>query len=317
MSAPILTIALNPALDLTVRVDTLIPGEVNKAQSGTLHAAGKGLNVARVLRDLDHEVQVSGFIGEDNQGPFIETCHRDGVDNRFLVLPGATRINVKVSELSQRVTDINLPGLHVPAQQFEALLTLVRHAAETCSAVVLAGSLPPGLDENAYGQLINAVRQTGCPVLLDTSGDAFAQAVRCGPTLVKPNREELEEWLGTSIQSEADLAAAAEQLFALGVEQVVISDGANGCYWFQPNSVLKATPPRVEVISTVGAGDSLVAGLAHALVTKSDPIDGLKLACAISAHAVEQVGVGIQNPDRLNELQQAVQLSANPFQEAI
>ncbi|EAR10660.1 1-phosphofructokinase [Reinekea blandensis] len=317
MSAPILTIALNPALDLTVRVDTLTPGEVNKAQSGTLHAAGKGLNVARVLRDLNHDVHVSGFIGEDNQGPFIETCQRDGLDNQFMVLPGATRINVKVSEQSQRVTDINLPGLHVPVEKFDELLSQVRRAAENCSAVVLAGSLPPGLDENAYGQLINTLRQARCPVLLDTSGEAFARAVRFGPTLVKPNREELEEWLGTSIQSEADLAAAADRLFALGVEQVVISDGANGCYWFRQRAVLKATPPRVEVVSTVGAGDSLVAGLAHALVTDCDPVEGLKLACAISAHAVEQVGVGVQNPDRLNELQQAVQVSANPIQEAI
>lgn len=317
MSAPVLTIALNPALDLTVRVSTLIPGEVNKAESGTLHAAGKGLNVARVLRDLDHAVQVSGFIGESNQGPFVETCQRDGLDNQFLVLPGATRINVKVSEQSQRVTDINLPGLHVPVQKFDELLSLVRQTAESCSAVVLAGSLPPGLDDGAYGQLINTLRQARCPVILDTSGEAFARAVQYGPTLVKPNREELEEWLGSPIQSEGDLAAAAEQLFSLGVEQVVISDGANGCYWFRRHSVLKATPPKVDVVSTVGAGDSLVAGLTHALVTDADPEEGLKLACAVSAHAVEQVGVGIQNPERLKQLQQAVQVSANAIKEAL
>lgn len=312
MTKPVLTLTLNPALDMTVSLRLLAPGVVNKATAAELHAAGKGLNVAKVLHDLDQATVVSGFLGEDNHGLFKGFCERLNIDNQFLYLPGATRINVKISEQEGRVTDINLPGLPVPESQWHALQQRLTHLASQSSAVVLAGSLPPGLPTDAYALLINSLKSAGVPVILDTSGAAFSDALTAVPNLVKPNVDELEEWRGEPIRNDADLAAAAKQLMDLGIEHVVISDGANGCYWFTQDLALKATPPKVQVLSTVGAGDSLVAGLTFGLVNGLHARDTLTLACAVSAHAVEQVGVGFDQLDRIEELKTHVKIT--PFQ---
>ena len=112
-TAPILTLTLNPALDLTGHLEQMQVGEVNLVRSGHLHPAGKGINVARVLKDLGAEVLVSGFLGQENQAPFHELFHDAGLGDHFLVVPGATRINVKMVEASGRVTDLNFPGVEV------------------------------------------------------------------------------------------------------------------------------------------------------------------------------------------------------------
>lgn len=317
MTKPILTVTLNPALDMTVSLNYLSPGEVNKANASQIRAAGKGLNVAKVLHDLASPVMVSGFLGEDNFGLFKEFCHHHSIDNQFLYLPGATRINVKISEQGGRVTDINLPGLPVPDSQWQAFKQRLQHLAQQSSAVVLAGSLPPGLAETAYAELIADLQAFDVPIVLDSSGKAFAEAVKAKPYMVKPNIEELQEWSGQKITSTEELKNAAEVLLGLGIQHVVISDGANGCYWFCENEAMKAIPPKVNVVSTVGAGDSLVAALTYGLVAHQDKSETLKQACAISAHAVEQVGVGIVHSERYEFLKALVHLEEFQTGEAL
>ncbi len=309
---PVVSVSLNPALDLTVALDQIELGEVNLALQGSLHAAGKGLNVARVLKDLGHDVIVTGFVGEDNASPFNQTCETESLQNKFFAIPGATRINVKLSEKSQRVTDVNLPGLTIPEADWDKFQQRLESLAANASAVVLAGSLPPGLHSDAYRVLINELKALGCPVILDSSGEAFKEAIQAGPSLIKPNLEELEQWLGTKIDTLEQLKNAAAKAFALGVEHVVVSNGSKGCYWFQAEQALVATPPKIRVVSTVGAGDSLVAGLTHALINQLPATDGLIKACAVSAHAVEQVGVGIKDPGHIQALQQ--QVNVKPFE---
>jgi 1-phosphofructokinase len=305
----VLTVTLNPALDLTVSLGQLNTGAVNKALSGHLHAAGKGINVSAVLKDLKHNVIATGYLGEDNHSLFHDFCENFNVKNEFIYLPGATRINVKISESSAQVTDINLPGLSVPPAFWTRLKKSLTLLTANCSAVILAGSLPPGLNSNAYAELITLFNDCDIPVLVDTSAEALVHAVAAKPTLIKPNTHELGELTGTTIQSESEIIAAGRKLVASGISNVVISDGPNGCYWITQNKVIKAVPPEMHVISTVGAGDSLVAGLAHTLVNDMDLHQGLQLACAISAHAVEQIGVGIMDEARLKQITEQVQLS--------
>lgn len=309
--AKILTITLNPALDLTVRVPHLEPGEVNRSQTLLSHAAGKGLNVAQVLADLGHSLTVSGFLGEDNQQAFNALFARRGFADAFIRVPGETRSNIKLAEDDGRVTDINGPGPHVNDLAQHALLDKLDHIAASHDAVVVAGSLPRGVSAQWLRELVLRLKALGCKVILDTSGEALKEGLRAGPWLVKPNAEELSEALGHPVSSVASQVAAATELQTLGISHVVISHGADGVNWFSRGTQpLQALPPKVRVASTVGAGDSLLAGMVHGLISGHSPEQTLRSATAIAAMAVTQIGFGISDALQLVALESGVNVRA-------
>jgi 1-phosphofructokinase len=309
--AKILTITLNPALDLTVRVPHLEPGEVNRSQALLSHAAGKGLNVAQVLADLGHSLTVSGFLGEDNQQAFNALFARRGFADAFIRVPGETRSNIKLAEDDGRVTDINGPGPHVNDLAQHALLDKLDHIAASHDAVVVAGSLPRGVSAQWLRELVLRLKALGCKVILDTSGEALKEGLRAGPWLVKPNAEELSEALGHPVSSVALQVAAATELQTLGISHVVISHGADGVNWFSRGTQpLQALPPKVRVASTVGAGDSLLAGMVHGLISGHSPEQTLRSATAIAAMAVTQIGFGISDALQLVTLESGVNVRA-------
>ncbi|TLG91612.1 1-phosphofructokinase [Pseudomonas edaphica] len=304
--AKILTLTLNPALDLTVRLAHLQPGAVNRSETLLTHAAGKGVNVAQVLADLGHEVTVGGFLGEDNPQAFDALIARRGFADAFIRVPGETRSNIKIAEQDGRVTDINAPGPQVSEQAQLALLNQLTLIAPGHAAVVVAGSLPRGVSAQWFQSLLVHLKSLGLKVVLDTSGEALRAGIKAGPWLIKPNTEELAEALDCATDSIAQQAQAAERLHAQGVEHVVVSHGAEGVNWFSPGTALHATPPKVSVASTVGAGDSLLAGMLHGLLRFDLPETTLRRATAIAAMAVTQIGFGISDDAQLARLESGV-----------
>ncbi|AUO25602.1 MULTISPECIES: 1-phosphofructokinase [unclassified Pseudomonas] len=297
--ARILSLTLNPALDLTVRLARLEPGEVNRSEAMITHAAGKGVNVAQVLADLGHQVTVGGFLGEDNPQAFEMLIARRGFTDAFIRVPGETRSNIKIAEQDGRVTDVNAPGPLVSEQAQHALLEQLARIAPGYDAVVVAGSLPRGITPQWFQGLLQQLKNLGLKVALDTSGEALRAGLNAGPWLVKPNTEELADALGHSTD-------AIRQLHRQGVEHVVVSDGAAGVSWYSPDTALHATPPKVTVASTVGAGDSLLAGMLHGLLSGDTPEQTLGRATAIAAMAVTQIGFGITDEAQLETLQSGV-----------
>jgi 1-phosphofructokinase len=308
--AKILTLTLNPALDLTVRLARLEPGEVNRSETLLTHAAGKGVNVAQVLADLGHEVTVGGFLGEDNPQAFEALIARRGFADAFIRVPGETRSNIKIAEQDGRVTDINAPGPQVSEQAQAALLNQLTLIAPGHDAVVVAGSLPGGVTAQWFKGLLEHLKSLGLKVALDTSGEALRAGLQAGPWLIKPNTEELAEALDCPTDSIAQQAQAAERLHAQGVEHVVVSHGADGVNWFSPGTALHATPPKVSVASTVGAGDSLLAGMLHGLLSFDLPESTLRRATAIAAMAVTQIGFGMSDDAQLARLESGVHVRA-------
>ena len=309
--AKILTITLNPALDLTVRLPQLEPGEVNRSQALQTHAAGKGVNVAQVLADLGHNVTVSGFLGEDNQQAFNALFARRGFADAFIRVPGETRSNIKLAEDDGRVTDINGPGPHVNDLAQQALLDKLDQIAASHDAVVVAGSLPRGVSAQWLRELVLRLKALGLKVILDTSGEALKEGLSAGPWLVKPNGEELSEALGSPVDSVESQVAAATHLQTLGISHVVVSHGADGVNWFSRGAqTLHAQPPKVRVASTVGAGDSLLAGMVHGLISGHSPEQTLRTATAIAAMAVTQIGFGISDAMQLTTLENGVDVRA-------
>ncbi|QXH35066.1 1-phosphofructokinase [Pseudomonas muyukensis] len=307
--AKILTLTLNPALDITIRLDRLRPGAVNRSQAQHSHAAGKGLNVAQVLADLGHQVTVGGFLGQDNLAPFEALIAWRGFADCFVRVPGETRSNIKLVEADGQVTDINGPGPQVDEAARSALLQRLAQLAPGHDAVVVAGSLPRGISPQWLRELLLMLKSHGLKVALDSSGEALRAGLEAAPWLVKPNTEELGEVLGLPVPDPLGQRAAAQRLLASGIEHVVVSQGEQGVTWFAAGLALHAQPSKVRIASTVGAGDSLVAGMVHGLLQAEAPAATLRRATAIAAQAVTQVGFGIHDREQLARLEAAVHLA--------
>ncbi|MGG5291876.1 1-phosphofructokinase [Pseudomonas shirazensis] len=307
--AKILTLTLNPALDITVSLDSLRAGQVNRSQAQHSHAAGKGLNVAQVLADLGHSVTVGGFLGRDNLQPFEALIEWRGFTDCFVRVAGETRSNIKLVEANGCVTDINGQGPEVDAASRSALMRQLLQIAPSHDAVVVAGSLPRGIDPQWFAELLLQLKAQGLKIALDSSGEALRAGLQAAPWLVKPNTDELAEVLGHSVTGRAEQQQAASQLLASGIEHVVVSQGEQGVSWYRAGAALHAQPPQVRVASTVGAGDSLVAGMVHGLLQAESPAQTLRRATAIAAQAVTQVGFGIRDSAQLEQLQAGVHIT--------
>ena len=308
--ARVLTVTLNPALDLTVQLSALRLGHVNRSESLQMHAAGKGLNVAQVLADLGHQLTVTGFLGEGNPQAFEQLFAARGFADEFVRVPGDTRSNIKLAEADGQVTDINGPGLTVSEAHCTELLTRLQRLAPAHDLVVVAGSLPRGIDSQWFVQLLQTLKSLGVRVALDTSGAALRDGLAATPWLIKPNEEELAEARGVDLTGSSALLAEARRLQTEGIEHVVVSQGADGVSWFLSGAALHANPPRVRVVSTVGAGDSLLAGMLHGLLEGWPAERTLTQATAIAAQAVGQVGFGLTDTAELAELEAAVRLQS-------
>ncbi|WP_102125261.1 1-phosphofructokinase [Deinococcus planocerae] len=287
------TLTLNPALDLTVRADGWRRGEVNLGQSLHLGAGGKGVNVASFLADWGLRVTATGFLGDENPGQFEALFRQKGVQDAFLRVPGPTRVGVKIVDgAAQETTDINLPGLAATPELLAELEARLDALAADHDAFVLAGSVPPGVGADFYARTVARLRAAGRFVALDTSGAALQTALRADvlPNLLKPNIHELSAALGRPLPGEDDVLAAARELLARGAELVTVSQGERGALLVSRDETVRAVPPRVAVVSTVGAGDAMVSGLVCARAEGLSLADAARRATAFSLGAITRLG---------------------------
>ncbi|MBE9603516.1 1-phosphofructokinase [Acetobacteraceae bacterium H6797] len=301
----VMTVTLNPALDLTVPLEGLRLGAVNKAGGVELRPAGKGVNVAAMLRLHGVPVSAGGLLPAHDAPVFGAFLDELGIGNAFETIPGRTRINVKLVETEiSRVTDVNTQGATVPEGTMDRVWA--RIAKEAPGILVLSGSLPPGLPPETWAGLVAKGKAAGHIVALDTSGAALAPALAAKPDLIKPNREELAAYLGRDLEGREGLIEAARALRAQGIARVVISDGSAGALFALPQGMVWAKPPKVTLTTTVGAGDSMVAGLCAAIARGLGPEETARLATATAAAAVSRPPGGLPDSDTIARLAQAV-----------
>lgn len=288
----VITVTLNPAIDMTVSLlRPLTRGSVNRASSLSETAGGKGINVASFLSDWGLPISVTGLIGQENVGVFENLFRRKGLRDYFIRRPGRTRLNLKVLD-SGETTDLNLPGLAADGEALEALekalLTLVRLSRKPCT-VVLAGSLPQGTPADFYARLTEKLEAEDCLVLLDTSGAALRASLEAPvlPHYLKPNRQELEECLEKPLKTEKDWAEAARGLLDKGLRMLILSLGSEGAAFFDPNGAFHARLPVKNLRSTVGAGDAMVAGAVAALDQGGDLERVARLGTAFASARVD------------------------------
>jgi 1-phosphofructokinase len=287
------TITLNPAIDRTLVVPDFEAGRVHRVESEWRNAGGKGVNVAAALARAGHRVAVTGFLGRENTSVFEELFEAEGIHDSFLRIPGATRTGIKITDPQrQRTTDLNFPGVAPSWDDIEAL----RDAVQALAAdwFVLSGSLPPGVDAAIYRDLTKMLKDRGALVALDASADPLRLAVEASPDLVKPNLHELEELVGHPVTNPSEAAKAAENLVRKGIGSVVVSLGAEGaCFTTREGSIL-AVPPQVEVRTTVGAGDAMVAGILSSSLRRRSVAETARMATAFSLRAISEASLSTE-----------------------
>ncbi len=294
----IATVSLNPAIDQTALVPNFAAGAVNRVEHEQSDAGGKGVNVASFLAQFGLSVAVTGILGENNIEPFVRLFAEKGIVDRFVRLPGLTRVNVKiVDERQDRVTDINFPGLSVGTADLARLNAAIDALAADTGWFVLSGSVPEGVPNTVYADLVTSLKTRGKTVVLDASGPAFAAAIPTGPDVIKPNIEELQELVGRNLAGHGDIVAAAKQLIDQGIGLVAVSMGPDGALFVERDAAVLAVPPNITVKSTVGAGDAMVAGIVTGTLRGLDLADRARLATAFSLGALGEIGPRLPPPD--------------------
>ena len=291
-AADIVTVTFNAAVDQTAGIPNFTAGEVNRVAWDQSDAGGKGVNVASFLADFGHAVGVTGLLGADNTELFVRLFAEKALIDRFVRVPGHTRVNVKiVDEVRNQVTDINFPGVVAGAGDFDAVVAAVDAFADAGARwFVLSGSLPAGLPATSYRDLVTRLRKRGSRIALDTSGEALALATDAGADVIKPNIAELGELVGGPLDDERSIIAAAQDLRRRGIAVVAVSMGARGAILVDAVGAFHAAPPAVPVRSTVGAGDAMVAGLVHGRLLGLEGEQLARLATAFSLGALGELG---------------------------
>jgi len=287
-SFEVVTVTLNPAIDQTMTIREFTPGAINRVESVRSAAGGKGVNVAAALADYGVKVAATGFLGRENAALFEELLQRKGITDQFVRTPGQTRTGIKISDpVRSETTDINFPGLAPQPQE----LATFRECLDGLAApdgvwIVLAGSVPPGMDPGIYRELIERFRGRGRKVVLDTSGQPLRLALEAAPHIVKPNIHELEALFGRQLLTRDSIVSAAQHFIARGTVLVTVSMGAQGALFVAADEVVTARPPSIKVRSTVGAGDAMVAGLIAGHLHDLPLYDCACIATAFSIHAL-------------------------------
>lgn len=299
----ILTVTLNPAVDHTLRVDDLPePDRITRANAARVDPGGKGINVSKYLAELETETVATGVVG-DLFGQFVrDSLTGDTIESDFVEIEGQTRLNTTI------LTDdaeykINHDGPTVSERSIDDLLgTVERNDPDT---VVVGGSLPPGLDSTTIDQIARAGEwQT----VVDVGGDLLTE-LDAFYSLCKPNREELAAATGHPVDTLEGCYEAADQLLQTGYERVIVSLGADGAIMSTPADRFHATALETEVVDTVGAGDSLLAGVLSALDRGATDREALQSGVAVASHVVSVPGTDIPSLDNIESKLEGVAIS--------
>jgi 1-phosphofructokinase len=286
----IVTITLNPAIDQTVFLDRLNVGRVNRTLRHHRQAGGKGINVSSMLAQYGIPSVATGFLGGDNPRLFEELFRDLPVSDEFIRIPGETRTGIKiVDEGGHETTDINFPGFKPTLDEIRQFEKTLRGLVKPGRWFVLAGSLPDGFDIGFFAEIMAILKTGGALVAADTSGEALKTVIENGADLVKPNEHELAEFLGRALPDLASRIAAARDLQQKYVPRVILSLGSEGAIFITPEAALAASAPPVKVMSTVGAGDSLLAGYLAGFLTQQPPDECARLASVFAWAALEDV----------------------------
>lgn len=287
----IYTVTLSPALDYVMKLDNLIIGKINRSKNEQYIPGGKGINVSIVLKNLGINSTTLGFLG-GFIGEYIEAKLNElGIINDFVHINDNTRINVKIN--SDIETSINGYGPNINKENINQLINKIKNINDG-DYLVLSGSIPKNINSNIYLDIIKSIQNKNINIIVDTTNKALINTLEYHPFLVKPNLEELEDIFNTKITSYNDLIIYAKKLNEMGAENVIVSMDKGALILGNNIKPTFIKTINGNVINTVGAGDSLIAGFLYKYLNTNDLIDSLRYGVSAGSATSFSEGLAIK-----------------------
>ena len=306
-----LVINPNICVDHTIEIDELLPGHVQRPRSGAVTLGGKGVNVARVARTLGDSATILTFVPESDEVQLVSLARIEGADLRGPRVEGLARGPPIILEDSGRVTVLNEPGVQVDNGCWGRLLDEVLALSSLHRTIVCSGSLPPGSPSDSYARVVRAAHDLGMRCVVDSAGPVLREAVLAGADVVSPNLAEAESLLFASRPEDVEpsgpdvmdrAARAVQGLVELGARHVIVSAGGNGAAFDLDGRAAWCRAPVVEVVNPIGAGDSLIGGLVHALERGDSWPDAVRFALSTASASCEERRAGSVVAARIDAL---------------
>jgi 1-phosphofructokinase/tagatose 6-phosphate kinase len=309
----IVTVTLNAALDRSVTVPIFQLGHRHRASDVLVLAGGKGINVARALKRLNVPVIATGLAGGRTGTRIVEELTAEAILNDFVRIRDESRTSTAVLDpTSGTYTEINEWGPKVTDTELEILMEKLHYLSRAADMVVITGSLPRGVSDGFYADLVRELNRRNVRVVLDTEGEPLRRALDAEPWLVSPNQREAEQIVGQELEEEEDFMMALDALAELGARNAHITHEA-GCYALvrEERQVkrFRALAPQLEPLSTVGAGDVLLAQWLAACLDHKQADEALRLSVAAGAASVLVAGAGRFDPKEAGRLAALVEIA--------
>lgn len=312
----IITVTLNAAIDRTLSVPNFRPGRRHRTVETTTMAGGKGVNIARTLKTLGQPVIATGFAGGPTGTRIVEQLTDESILTDFVRIREESRTNLSVVDpTTGEQTEVNERGGAVTSREMELFHDKLLYLARGAEVVVFAGSLPPGVEPDAYANLVRELRKMGLTTVVDTDGEPLRLAVRAEPTVVSPNVIEAEELVGHEFNDDEDRTIAVREMVELGAKEAIMTV-ENGCFAALPaesghRMVRVRVEPR-EPVATVGSGDAFLAGYVAARYSGQPLEDCLRFAVACGADSIQRLGAGVIDPREVDRLLHEVTVETVP-----
>ena len=275
----IYTVTLNPSIDYVIKVDKLTTGNINRVNEEHVYPGGKGINVTRILKSLDNDNIALGFVSGFTGDYIINSLQELNLKSDFIkVKEGFTRINVKVK--SEEETEINGQGPKISEEELNQFYKDIDKLVDG-DILILSGSIPSCLDERLYESIMKKVEDRDIKVIVDATKNLLLNVLKYKPFLIKPNNHELAEMFNVELNSTEDVVFYARKLKEMGAQNVLISMGKDGALLVTENDeIFASSVAKGEVVNSVGAGDSMVAGFIAGYLKSNSYEEALRLGAA-------------------------------------
>jgi 1-phosphofructokinase/tagatose 6-phosphate kinase len=301
----IITVTLNPALDKTLEVPSFTPGRRHRTVDQVTMPGGKGVNVARAIKRLGQPVIATGLAGGATGTRIVEALNGEAILNSFVRVREESRTNTAVLDPTTTLqTEINERGPAVSPQELDLFREKLLYLAKGASMCVFAGSLPRGIDTDAYVDLIREVKRLGAITVVDTEGELLRLGMRAEPDVVSPNELEAEELVGQEFNDVEDRAQAVIEMARLGAGEAIMTV-TDGCYAnvLEETSVLyRVSVEEQEARSRIGSGDAFLAGYVAARYAGRPAVECLRYGVACGAESIQHFGAGVIDPAKVERL---------------
>ena len=291
----IYTITVNPSIDYVLQLKNLNTGEVNRTQNDVKLPGGKGINVSRIMKELQVDSTALGFVGGATGSMFEELLSQHDLKTSFTKVKEDTRINVKINAVDQNEeTEINGAGPAITTDERQSFMDNLSDIGEG-DIVVMAGSLCKNLDSKFYLDIAEKIQKQGAEFIIDTTGQALLDTLPLHPLVVKPNHHELADLFKVTFKNEQEIIDYARKLLEKGAKHVLVSMAGDGALLVTKDKAYKANAPKGTVINSVGAGDSMIAGFAGTFMETKDPIESFHMGAACGSATAFSQDIAVRN----------------------